>query len=278
MARPECLGDSAWQTLLGVCAIAGGCAAVLKVLAASLLFATSPSNDEELEGNNPRKKAAELAMGDGFFDVETEKGKGKLRMGRGRACFFGGSLLRLYACDDRAALLMPMVTFLGVQSGFLVLNFLKVRTNEAREIYCAVSQTFLLRRSPAWLGTASVPLPAHGAYVALAGFIFCRPRRNEMVSLPFSLPRHLIRHRRLRNEKGIMCFCNNPAGTRESRVVLHLMCTCNMSKICLPNCRQCQRLLTSAIAKMNSGLARQALDADATHADATHAHAPTEIY
>ena len=128
MARPKCLGDSAWQTLLGVCAIAGGCAAVLKVLAASVLFATSPPSDaDELEGNNPRKKAAEEAKIDGLFDVESEGGKAKLRMGRGWACFFGGSLLRLYACDDRAALLMPMVTFLGIQSGFLALNFLKVR-------------------------------------------------------------------------------------------------------------------------------------------------------
>ena len=66
--------------------------------------------------------------------------------------FFGGSLLRLYACDDRAALLMPMVTFLGIQSGFLVLNFLKVRKASAvnkigrkaeGKIECPVPKTFL---------------------------------------------------------------------------------------------------------------------------------------
>ena len=136
MAHPARLGDSAWQTLLGVCAIAAGCAAVLKVLAATVLFAFPPPptpDHDESEGNNPpRKKDAEEK---GFLedDVEPELeggGKANVRTGRRFFLFFGGSLLRLYACDDRAALLMPMVTFLGIQSGFLALNFLKVRKRE----------------------------------------------------------------------------------------------------------------------------------------------------
>ena len=121
---------------MGVCAIAAGCAAVLKVLAATVLFASPPDRDES-EGNNPpRKKDAEEKgfLEDGVFEPELEGGgKAKGRTGTGRRFFllFGGSLLRLYACDDRAALLMPMVTFLGIQSGFLVLNFLKVRKASA---------------------------------------------------------------------------------------------------------------------------------------------------
>ena len=116
---------------MGVCAIAAGCAAVLKVLAASVLFASPPPPDhDESEGNNPprRKDAEEKGFLEDDVELELEGGeKAKGWMGRRFFLFFGGSLLRLYACDDRAALLMPMVTFLGVQNGFLVLNFLKVR-------------------------------------------------------------------------------------------------------------------------------------------------------
>ena len=132
---------------MGVCAIAAGCAAVLKVLEAALFAASPPPPpplDHESEGNDSRKKAAEAeeAKEAGFFDVGQAEagGKARLRMGRGDsgdsgACrfFLGGSLLRLYAYDDRAALLMPMVTFLGIQSGFLVLNFLKVRKGEGKK-------------------------------------------------------------------------------------------------------------------------------------------------
>ena len=131
---------------MGVCAIAAGCAAVLKVLEAALFAASPPPPPlhHESEGNDSRKKAAEAeeAKEAGFFDVGQAEagGKARLRMGRGDsgdsgACrfFLGGSLLRLYAYDDRAALLMPMVTFLGIQSGFLVLNFLKVRKGEGKK-------------------------------------------------------------------------------------------------------------------------------------------------
>ena len=131
---------------MGVCAIAAGCAAVLKVLEAALFAASPPPPPlhHESEGNDSRKKAAEAeeAKEAGFFDVGQAEagGKARLRMGRGGggdsgACrfFLGGSLLRLYAYDDRAALLMPMVTFLGIQSGFLVLNFLKVRKGEGKK-------------------------------------------------------------------------------------------------------------------------------------------------
>ena len=160
MAHPARLGDSAWQTLLGVCAIAAGCAAVLKVLAATVLFASPPPptpDRDESEGNNPpRKKDAEEKgfLEDDVIEPELEGGgKAKGRTGRRFFLFFGGSLLRLYACDDRAALLMPMVTFLGIQSGFLVLNFLKVRKATAAvnkigrkgegKIECPVPKTFL---------------------------------------------------------------------------------------------------------------------------------------
>ena len=101
--------------------------------AASVPPSRSADGGEAEEGGNDTRKrtaaaASEEAEGRGGAEVEEEEEKVNLllRPGRGARCFLGGALLRLYASDDRAALLMPMVTFLGMQSGFIALNFLKV--------------------------------------------------------------------------------------------------------------------------------------------------------
>jgi hypothetical protein len=118
------LPQVAWRTLLGFGLIACGVATLLKVLL--ILFATTDEAEEE-----PREKAFKVE-GQISAVAGDEKGGKSDSVFRHPSChhrqlllcLLGG--LRLYVEDGHMALLMPMAAFLGMQNGFMVLNFLKV--------------------------------------------------------------------------------------------------------------------------------------------------------